>query len=58
MQMKTSKATLIASIVMVAVLAFLVMTWWINGREETLFYAAMGLVVISVFLPNFLNRKG
>ncbi|OGG41934.1 hypothetical protein A2837_01870 [Candidatus Kaiserbacteria bacterium RIFCSPHIGHO2_01_FULL_46_22] len=50
--MKTkSKVYGIATVLLIAALAFLGVTWWMNGRDDTWLYVACAVIVMTSFIP-------
>ncbi len=54
----TSKSKLygIASVLLIEALVFLGVTWWINGRDDTWFYAICVITILTSFVP-ILSKK-
>jgi hypothetical protein len=56
--MKTrSKVVAITSGLLIATLVILCAVWWVNGRDDTWFYATSALIAVSAFIPLLSKQK-
>ncbi|MBC7981880.1 hypothetical protein H7X65_02275 [Candidatus Parcubacteria bacterium] len=56
--MKTKeKLNIITSVLLIGTLIFLGITWWVNGLDDTWFYAVCGIIVLTSFISIFSKRN-